>query len=141
MLDDDTHRNLVALVPAALPAESRIEQPLIGREQRDLLCALAYVALGIGDADQAVTLLALVARETPDDAGVLRLLAYAHVEAGDGALALAALDRLATVEPGEAPPLLLLRSHALRLAGDLTEGQAWFRRFVEARNRFEEARS
>lgn len=124
---------LPVALPFGTPAANR-NQPLIAREQRDLLCALAYVALGIGDGEQAVTLLGLVLREVPDDAGVLRLIAYALVETGSGAQALAALDRLERVEPGPpAPPLLLLRSQALRLAGRLDEGRAVFRRFVEAR--------
>ncbi|KNY20774.1 hypothetical protein AKJ13_20940 [Methylobacterium sp. ARG-1] len=107
---------------------------LIAREQRDLLCAMAYVALGTGDGEQAVTLLSLVLREVPDDTEVLRLLAYALVATGSGGQALAALDRLALLDPGATPAaLLLLRSHALRLAGRLDEGRDMFRAFVEAR--------
>ncbi|WP_204315026.1 hypothetical protein, partial [Klebsiella pneumoniae] len=53
--------------------------------------------------------------------------------AGSGAQALAALDRLERIEPAQAPPMLLLRSQALRLAGRLDEGHAVFRRFVETR--------
>jgi predicted Zn-dependent protease len=136
---DGRHEAEAQVATLPVPAAGRAlaanrNQPLIAREQRDLLCALAYVALGVGDAAQAVTLLGLVLREAPDDAGVLRLTAYALVAAGNGAQALAALDRLERVET-EAPaaPLLLLRSQALRLAGRLDEGRTVFRRFVEAR--------
>ena len=119
------------LVPAGQAVPT---QALITREQRDLLCAMAYVALGVGDAEQAVTLLSLVLREMPDETEVLRLLAYALVGAGSGGQALAALDRLALLEPGPAPaPLVLLRSQALRLAGRLEQGRETFRRFVELR--------
>ncbi len=123
------------------PLAANRNQPLIAREQRDLLCALAYVALGIGDNDQAVTLLGLVLRETPDDVGVLRLIAYALVAAGSGHQALAALDRLERLDLDEPPaPLLLLRSQALRLAGRLDDGRAVFRLFVEARQNGELSR-
>lgn len=120
--------------PVAAPSQ---RPPLIAREQRDLLCALAYVALGVGDGAQAVTLLDLVLREVPEDAGALRLMAYARVATGDGEGALNALDRLDALrseEDGATPaPLLLLRSQALRLADRLDEGRATFRRFVMAR--------
>lgn len=135
--DDRSHPVLMKERPLA----ANRNQPLIAREQRDLLCALAYVALGIGDNDQAVTLLGLVLRETPDDVGVLRLLAYALVSAGSGNQALAALDRLERLDQSDPPaPLLLLRSQALRLAGRLDEGRAVFRHFVEARHAEEGAR-
>ncbi len=141
MLDSEDDAALHALpVPArSRPvAASHERSPLIAREQRDLLCALAYVALGVGDGVQAVTLLDLVLREVPDDAGALRLMAYAQVATGDGMRALQALDRLedlrSEAEDGETPaPLLLLRSQALRLADRLEEGRATFRRFVAAR--------
>jgi Flp pilus assembly protein TadD len=123
------------------PAPANRNRALIAREQRDLLCAMAYVALGVGDGHQAVTLLGLVLREAPDDAGVLRLLAYALVSTGNGGQALAALDRLDLLEPGQTPAaLVLLRSQALRLAGRLDEGRAAFRAFVEARRAEESAR-
>lgn len=107
---------------------------LITREQRDLLCAMAYVALGVGDAEEAVTLLCIVLRETPDDAELLRLLVYALVAAGSGHQALAALDRLEALEKGPpTAPLMLLRSQALRLAGRLDQGREAFRAFVALR--------
>ncbi|MCJ2013119.1 tetratricopeptide repeat protein [Methylobacterium sp. J-076] len=126
--------------PAKADSPAEHGRPLITREQRDLLCAMAYTALGVGDAEQAVTLLSLVLREAPADTEVLRLLAYALVRSGSGGQALAALDRLAELEAGAAaPPLMLLRSQALRLAGRLEEGRALFRAFV-AERRSEEPR-
>lgn len=142
MLDADSDDAALHALPiparSSLPAAPQDRPPLIAREQRDLLCALAYVALGISDGVQAVTLLDLVLREVPDDAGALRLMAYAHVATGDGPRALDALDRLEELRieagEGETPaPLLLLRSQALRLADRLEEGRATFRRFVAAR--------
>ncbi|BAU89966.1 hypothetical protein MPPM_1361 [Methylorubrum populi] len=158
--DDEPAHALPVPARARPLAAPQARPPLIAREQRDLLCALAYVALGIGDGRQAVTLLDLVLREVPDDAGALRLLAYARVATGDGEGALAALDRLERLRAGhheklrdgrgadrrDAPddgepsaPLLLLRSQALRLAGRLDEGRATFRRFVAARRIREKA--
>lgn len=136
--DDAAHHALPIPAQSRLPTAPQDRPPLIAREQRDLLCALAYVALGVGDGVQAVTLLDLVLREVPDDAGALRLMAYARVATGDGPRALEALDRLEELRneagEGEPPaPLLLLRSQALRLADRLEEGRATFRRFVAAR--------
>ena len=129
----------VPMGPRALADDMRA--PLVAGEQRDLLCALAYVALGVGDGVQAVTLLDLVLREVPGDAGATRLMAYARVAIGDGDGALAALDRLEELEAGEPPaPLLLLRSQALRLAGRLDEGRTTFRRFVAVRRARETTR-
>ena len=136
--DDDAPLHALPIPAHTRPiAAPQARPPLIAREQRDLLCALAYVALGVGDGAQAVTLLDLVLREVPEDAGALRLMAYARVATGDGEAALDVLDRLDALrseEDSETPaPLLLLRSQALRLADRLDEGRATFRRFVTAR--------
>ena len=137
MIDGTSEGSPIAHLPVPvrdhLPAGGR-SRTLIAREQRDLLCALAYVALGVGEAVQAGTLLNLVLREVPDDVGAVRLAAYARVANGDGEAALAALDRLDILEPGTTPaPLILLRSQALRLVGRLDEGRATFRHFVASR--------
>jgi len=103
--------------------------------ERDLLCALAYVYLVCGQTSRALALLRLVLREAPDDVGLLRILAYGLVAHGDGAEALAMLERLQDLDdkPGSQQPLTLLRSHALRLVGRLEEAQACFHRYVALR--------
>ena len=109
--------------------------PVIDARRRDLLCALAYVYLACGQHLRALALLRLAERERPNDVGLLRVLAYALIAAGDGEAALAAIGRLETLDTGAAArtPLLLLRSHALRLVGRLEDAKRCFRDFVAAR--------
>ena len=110
--------------------------PLLGAPQRDLLCALAYVYLACGQNLRALALLRLVERERPSDVGLLRILAYALLAAGQGEEAVDLVTRLETLDtdPKARTPLLLLRSHALRLAGRLDEARQTFRDFVAARS-------
>jgi Flp pilus assembly protein TadD len=109
---------------------------MINPRRRDLLCALAYVYLACGQNARALALLRLVERERPNDVGLLRILAYAHIAAGDGRAALEAITRLEALDaPEEAgTPLLLLRSHALRLTGQLDDARRCFRSFVAVRS-------
>ena len=109
---------------------------IIGAPQRDLLCALAYVYVACGQCRRALALLRLVVREQPDDVEALRLLAYAHLANKDGAAALAAVDRLDALDTDRASlaPLLLLRSQALRLEGQMADARRQFDRFVAARS-------
>jgi Flp pilus assembly protein TadD len=110
--------------------------PLIDTPQRDLLCALAYVYLACGQNVRALALLRLAERERPSDVGVLRVLAYALLAVGQGEEALDLVGRLEALDtdPEARTPLLLLRSHALRLAGRLDEAKQSFRDFVAARS-------
>lgn len=105
--------------------------------QRDLLCELSYIYLACGQADKALALIRLVVAWMPDDIGVLRILACALLANGRGEEALGVVDRLAVIDDGgEAQtPLLLLRSHALRLAGRTIEARRSFREFIAARGR------
>jgi hypothetical protein len=124
------------LQPVGLRAlASRQGRPLIDTHRRDLLCALAYVFLACGQNLRALALLRLVERERPDDVGLLRVFAYALLASGDGAAALAVVERLEALDSGleSRTPLLLLRSHALRLAGHLDDARKSFREFVAAR--------
>jgi Flp pilus assembly protein TadD len=109
---------------------------VIDAPSRDLLCALAYVYLACGQNLRALALLRLAEREKPDDIGLLRVLAYALVAIGDGHAALRVIARLEALDTGSenASPLLLLRSHALRLAGRLDDARRCFRAFMTARN-------
>jgi Flp pilus assembly protein TadD len=109
---------------------------MVGVDQRDLLCALSYVYVACGQCRRALALLRLVERDRPDDVEVIRLLAYAHFANKDGAAALAAIDRLEALDPDPASvaPLLLLRSHALRLEGQTADARQRFDQFVLARS-------
>lgn len=120
-----------ALVPADAPAAETVDGP-----QRDLLCALGYVYLACGETRRALALLRLVERDAPDDVGALRVMAYALIADGDGEAALEIVERLERLDrdPDAGTPLLLLRSHALRLVGRWDEARAAFARFVAARN-------
>ena len=108
---------------------------MVGADQRDLLCALAYVYVACGQCRRALALLRLVVRVRPDDVEAIRLLAYAHLANKDGAAALAAIDRLGALDtdPASEAPLLLLRSHALRLEGQMADARRRFDQFVSAR--------
>jgi tetratricopeptide (TPR) repeat protein len=109
---------------------------MIGADQRDLLCALAYVYVACGQCRRALALLRLVVRARPDDVEAIRLLAYAHLANKDGAAALAAIDRLDVLDTdqGSQAPLLLLRSQALRLEGQMADARRQFDQFVIARS-------
>jgi Flp pilus assembly protein TadD len=109
---------------------------MVGADQRDLLCALAYVYVACGQCRRALALLRLVVRARPDDVEAIRLLAYAHLANRDGAAALAAIDRLSALDadPASEAPLLLLRSHALRLEGQMADARERFDQFVFARS-------
>jgi tetratricopeptide (TPR) repeat protein len=104
--------------------------------QRDLLCELSYIYLACGQADKALALIRLVAGCMPDDIGCLRVLAYALLANGRGEEALGAVDRLEAIDHDREAraPLLLLRSHALRLAGRTGEARLCFREFIAARS-------
>lgn len=121
--------------PTDDPAQQR-SGAIVGADQRDLLCALSYVYVACGQCRRALALLRLVERARPDDVEVIRLLAYAHLANKDGAAALAAIDRLEVLDPDPASeaPLLLLRSHALRLEGQTADARLRFDQFVLARS-------
>jgi Flp pilus assembly protein TadD len=108
----------------------------ISPSQRDLLCELSYIYLACGQADKALALIQLVATYMPDDIGGLRVLAYALLANGRGEEALAAIERLEATDPDPEArvPLLLLRSHAQRLAGRTIEARLSFREFIAARS-------
>ena len=113
---------------AKRPASSVIDPP-----RRDLLCALAYVYLACGQNRRALALLRLVARERPDDVELLRVFAYALLAAGEGEIALTFVERLEALDGTAQSGTLLLRSHALRLAGRLDDARQCFRDFVAVR--------
>lgn len=107
----------------------------ISTNERDVLCALSYVHLACGQSAQCLALLRLADHEACEDVDLLRILAYALISEGRGDEALAALDRLDKLDsqPSSRLPLMLLRSHALRLAGRMAEARATFKSYVSLR--------
>jgi tetratricopeptide (TPR) repeat protein len=132
-------------VPSLLPelpppvrtasAAMDVTAPLIGGPQRDLLCALSYIYLACGKPGRALALLRLIEREAEDDVGFLRVLAYALIAGEDGTEAMRIIERLEELDRGAnaRAPLLLMRSHALRLIGRLDEARECFQAFTAAR--------
>jgi hypothetical protein len=109
--------------------------PLVGGPQRDLLCTLSYIYLACGQPGRALALLRLVERESENDVGFLRVLAYALIADEDGAEAMRIIERLEELDrsANARAPLLLMRSHALRLIGHLGEARECFQAFTAAR--------
>ncbi|RXH38724.1 histidine kinase [Bradyrhizobium nanningense] len=108
---------------------------LVSGPERDLLCVLSYIYLSCGQSAKSLALLRLVAHEESQDIGLLRILTYALISERRGDEALSVLDRLDKLddEPSSSMPLMLMRSHALRHAGRMTEAQATFKRYVSLR--------
>jgi tetratricopeptide (TPR) repeat protein len=125
-----------ALQRSVRPSRSARSFPLIDTPRRDLLCAMAYVYLACGQNLRALVLLRLAERERPNDVGLLRVLAYALLAAGDGPAALEVVLRLESLDSDAEcrAALLLLRSHALRLSGRLDDARRCFRDFLAARS-------
>jgi hypothetical protein len=91
------------------------------------------LAVACGQNRRALALLRLVARERPDDVALLRVFAYALLAAGEGEIALTVVERLEALDGTAQSGTLLLRSHALRLAGRLDDARQCFRDFVAVR--------
>ncbi|WOH80250.1 histidine kinase [Bradyrhizobium sp. BEA-2-5] len=110
--------------------------PLSPGQERDLVCALAYLHLTCGQGAECVALLRLIVRDNSQDVDLLRIFAYALIAEGLGDQALRILDRLDTLddEPSSRTHLMLLRSHALRRAGRMDEARAVFQGYVSLRN-------
>ncbi|WFU23490.1 histidine kinase [Bradyrhizobium sp. CB1717] len=130
MVVPDKVQHFTSTQPPIVSEAGAIE--LISGPERDLLCVLSYVYLACGQSAKSLALLRLVAHEQSQDIGLLRILAYALISERRGDEALSVLDRLDKLddEPSSCPPLMLMRSHALRHAGRMTEAQAVFKRYV-----------
>lgn len=100
----------------------------------ELLHALGYLYANHGQTQRGLVLLLIAARIAPNNAGVLRTLAYALTADGYGERALAVIDRLAGLEQEVSPMLQLLRSRALWASGDKIEARRCFRQYVETRD-------
>ena len=100
----------------------------------ELLHALGYLYSQHGQTQRGLVLLLIAARIAPNNAGVLRTLAYALTTDGYGDRALAVIERLAMLEPRWSPTLQLLKSRALWVSGDKIEARRCFREYVEKRD-------
>jgi hypothetical protein len=131
-------QELPSPVRTACSAED-VTVPLVGGPQRDLLCTLAYIYLACDQPTRALALLRLVEQDAENDIGFLRVLAYALIAGEDGVEAMRIIERLQELDRSAAAcaPLLLMRSHALRLAGRLGEARECFRAFTVARRQAE----
>jgi type III secretion protein Y len=103
-------------------------------ETAELLHALGFLYTHHGQTRRGLVLLLLAAHVAPNDVRVLRTLAHALIVNGDGKRALAALERLAALEPNHSPVLQLLRSRALWESGDRIEARRCFRAYIEERD-------
>jgi type III secretion protein Y len=102
-----------------------------GRNHCDLLLALGWLYLRSGHHRRGLVLVLLARHAAPDDPAVARTLAWAFVVNGSGEEALAILDGIAPPPSAAAdPPLRLLRSRALWLAGRAEEARRCFAEFV-----------
>jgi len=99
----------------------------------ELLHALGYLYTHHGQTQRGLVLLLIAVRIAPDDVGILRTLAHALTTNGYGERALAAIDRLAALEPSFPPPMYLLKSRALWACGDKVQARRCFRDYVEKR--------
>ena len=127
--------SLLQELPTPVRNTTDVAAPVIGGPQRDLLCTLSYIYLACGQPSRALTLLRLVERDAEDDVGFLRVLAYALIAREDGMEAMRIIERLEELDRSAKAraPLLLMRSHALRLTGRLDEARACFQAFTAAR--------
>jgi type III secretion protein Y len=98
-----------------------------------LLHALGYLYGRHGQTKRALVLQLIAARLAPNDAGILRSLAYTFLLDGAPDRALAVIERLRAMEDGSHPALDLLKSRALWEAGHEIEARRVFRDFVERR--------
>lgn len=103
------------------------------RDSADLLHALGYLYLKAGRGQRALVLLLLANQIAPDNAGILRTLTAALIENGSSQRALAALNRLAVLEPEGTQAATLLRARALWMMGDQEAARGCFADYIAAR--------
>ena len=103
--------------------------------QREMLALLAHLFLRHEQAEKALVLLRAGSRLAADDRGLLRMLAFAELVAGDPGAALAAAERFVRDggDGGDGSPIQLIRARALRQLERTAEARDCFRRFLQAR--------
>jgi type III secretion protein Y len=124
--DADTDRADVRPAPSP-PLSSKSENAM------RLLHALGYLYGRHGQTKRALVLQLMAARLAPNDAAILRSLAYTFLMDGAPDRALAVIERLRGMEDGDHPALDLLRSRALWESGNEIEARRVFRDFIERR--------
>ena len=104
-------------------------------EIAQLLHILGHGYGGHGQTKRAIVLLILATWLVPEDARVLRTLAYTFLLDGEPEKALSVIDKLTAIEGDDHPALSLLRSRALKAAGRDDEAEAAFSQYIERRNK------
>jgi len=107
----------------------------VNAETVRLLHILGYGYGGHGQTKRAIVLLMIATWLAPDDAPVLRTLAHTFLLDGAPEKALSVIDKLSSLEGDDHPALNLLRSRALRAAGQEEEARQAFFQYIEQRNR------
>lgn len=102
-------------------------------DSAELLHSLGYLYMRSGQDSRALVFLLIACRIEPDHPGILRTLAAAFIANGAGERALAAIDRLADIEGGLVPAVMLLRARALWVADKPVEARRCFRDYVNMR--------
>jgi len=114
-------------------ADARARGPGVGRRRPrrqdvrydpDAIAEYATSLRASGSAGKAADILERIAWVAPLDTGPATLLAEWRIELGEPAAALAALDRVLTLEPHDRARALYLKARALALAGDRDGAEA-----------------
>jgi type III secretion protein Y len=137
LLRDDEEWPTDAFSEEAKPGEAKpapsARLPAKTENTMRLLHALGYLYGCHGQTKRALVLQLIAARLAPNDAGILRSLAYTFLMDGAPDRALAVIERLRSMEDGDHPALDLLKSRALWESGNEVEARRVFREFVERR--------
>ncbi|RRV10326.1 type III secretion protein [Pseudomonas sp. v388] len=102
------------------------------RECVELLNGLGDLYRRTGQPQRGLVMLLIAIQLAPSNTDLLHSLVLAFTDSGDADRALAALDRLVSLQ-GESANLLLLRSRALWKATRRDEARHCFKRYLAAR--------
>jgi Flp pilus assembly protein TadD len=104
-------------------------------DQREFLGVLGHFYLQHGQVEKALTLLRASVVLAPDDQGLLKMLSWAYLRAGDAGRALDTAGRYGAAggDQGEGSPIQLIRARALWQLGRHDEARHLFERFIAAR--------
>ena len=125
-----------ARVPAAAAIFSHVHDGVIvNTEIAQLLQVLGHVYASHGQTKRAIALQMIAAWLTPDDPALLRTLAHTFLLDGAPDKALPVIERLRAIEGDDHPGLSLMRSRALKAAGQDQEAREAFLKFIDLRKR------
>ncbi|EKF17681.1 tetratricopeptide repeat protein [Nitratireductor pacificus] len=99
-----------------------------------MLHVLGHLYGSHGQVKRGATYLLIAAQLSPDNADVLRTLAYLLILDGEADKALATIARLEAMDDTDHQSLSLLKSRALLAAGRAPEAQLAFRDFLAGRD-------